>query len=79
MEDLRNLAIWYLQNCRRGEDRVSLFKDFVDRRGQRIGQAFCNLIPTGELSRLILAGLDVDPFYVDENIPAAVDLLTTKE
>lgn len=76
MQTVRDVAIWYIRNCDDGEGRVTLFQRYTEA-GQRDGQAFMNCLPIEDYHKL--SGSIRDPFYLDGNIPAAVDLLTTKE
>lgn len=41
---------------------------------QRVGQAFCNALTEQDRAKVI--GKTFDPFYDDENLPAALEALT---
>lgn len=75
MSGTRDWAVWYLRSLPDHEERLRNFFDLTHS-GQRDGQAFMNCLPREDYKRI--AGTLHDPFYKDGNLPAAIDLLTTK-
>lgn len=62
-----------------GEDAKIHFLDWLIL-GQRPGQAFMNVLyRVDPVSYHRLANSLVDPFYEDSKLPAAIDLLTSKD
>lgn len=56
-----------------------MMRDRIYSRGERIGQAFMNTLAGVDPEGFVrITDSDVDPFYDDSKIPAALDLLTRK-
>lgn len=62
-----------------GTNARVIFSNAVIYDDQRVGQSFMNVLRIFDEPEYIrLTGTDVDPFYVDKKIPAALDRLTSK-
>lgn len=62
-----------------GVDARVRFNNAVIYEDQRPGQAFMNVLSVYDMPEYVrLTGTDVDPFYVDSKIFAALDKLTSK-
>jgi hypothetical protein len=62
-----------------GEEALETFLSMKYTGSHRVGQAFMNTLSMFDAeSYNRLTGSLVDPFYKDENLPAAIDKLTSK-